>query len=102
MGQGSELVYISHPFSEKVFSAAQALRMALISPCAVGSFVAVTVLAASATITPSFTIRAAKGPPAALRTFSVARSMARFIKTGFGWLAILLLQLSDAKFRRTN
>jgi len=42
-----------------------------------GSFVAVTRLTPSATTWPSFTITAAKGPPAPVRTFSIPKAIAR-------------------------
>src|SRR5271165_6616482 len=93
MGHGSQLVYISQPLREKVPSAWQALRMALISPWAVGSLVVVTLFAPSPMIFPSLTITAAKGPPAPERTFSVASSMARCMKTGLGSIGIFTCSL---------
>src|SRR5215469_2584209 len=51
--------------------------MATTSACAVGSLVVVTRLTPSATIRPSFTITAAKGPPPPVRTFSLPSAIAR-------------------------
>src|SRR6266478_2478603 len=77
IGQGSHVVYRSQPESWKSPSLWQAARIATTSACAVGSFVAVTRLTPSATIWPSFTIIAAKGPPAPVRTFSIPKAIAR-------------------------
>src|SRR5216684_2002420 len=55
--------------------------MATISACAVGSLVAVTRLAPSAMMRPSFAMSAAKGPPWPERTFSKASAMARRMKS---------------------
>src|ERR1700758_2332895 len=65
-----------------------AARIALTSPCAVGSFVAVTEFAPSPTMRPSRTMTAPNGPPLADTTFSVARAIARRRNSGFGTLDI--------------
>src|SRR5580704_787272 len=88
MGQGSQLVYSAQPASEKVPRDLAAARMALTSPCAVGSFVVVTELAPSPTILPSRTTTAANGPPAAVRTLRVASAIARRRNSGLGWPGI--------------
>src|SRR5713226_1939811 len=56
--------------------------MATTSACAVGSFVGVTRFVPSAMMRSALTITAAKGPPLPERTFSSARAMARFMKSG--------------------
>src|SRR3974377_500735 len=90
MGQGSQLVDNSQPASENVLSALQAARIAQTSPWAVGSLVAVTMLAPSATIRPSRAMTAPKGPPLREITFSVASAMARRKYSGLGSRCILL------------
>src|SRR5271163_3616783 len=55
--------------------------MALTSACAVGSFAAVTRLTPVATTSPFLTTTAPKGPPAPLRTFSVASRTASCMKS---------------------
>src|ERR1700716_670428 len=85
------------PQSWKPPSAVHALRIATISPCAVGSFVAVTLLAPVATISPSRTITAPNGPPRPDVTFSVASAIALSIKT---WLPCIRLGILIARFAR--
>ncbi len=64
IGHGWPVVWISQPSNEKVPNLAHASRMAVISPCAVGSFVPTTRFHPSPTMVPSLTITAPKGPPA--------------------------------------
>src|ERR1700734_362360 len=62
--------------------------MALTSPCAVGSLVAVTVFTPSPTILPCCTMTAANGPPFPDSTLLVASAMARRRNSGLGSLKI--------------
>src|SRR5580704_17219350 len=88
MGQGSQLVYSAQPASEKVPRDLAAARMALTSPCAVGSFVVVTALAPSPTILPSRTTTAPNGPPAPVITLRVASATGLRSNSGSGWPGI--------------
>src|SRR5271154_5149086 len=85
------------PLSWKLPIAVHALRIATISPCAVGSLVAVTRLAPVATISPPRTMTAPKGPPRPDVTFSVASAIAFSIKTG---LPCIRLGILIARFTR--
>ena len=82
IGQGSHEVKISHPLRSKVPRRRVASLMALTSAWAVGSQSSVTLLAASATISPPRAITAPKGPPP-LRTLSSARVSALLISSSF-------------------
>src|SRR5512140_2990699 len=67
MGQGSQVVYITHPVRSMVPSAFAAARMALTSAWAVGSVVGHTVLWVQDTTLPSLTTAAPDGElPAAI------------------------------------
>src|SRR5271155_5763799 len=79
------------PLSWKLPIAVHALRIATISPCAVGSLVAVTRLAPVATISPPRTMTAPKGPPRPDVTFSVASAIAFSIKIGLPCIRLGIL-----------
>ena len=69
IGQGSQLVYNSHPDRSKFFSFALAARMASISAWAVGSQEVATRFVPSPIISPSLTTTDPKGPPSPSLTF---------------------------------
>src|SRR5271165_149991 len=76
IGHGSQVVNNSQPLSSKFLTDWQAVRIATISACAVGSRVAVTRFTPAAMIAPSLTTTAANGPPADERTFSSESAIA--------------------------
>src|SRR5271168_3397616 len=90
------------PVSRKLPSAVHALRIATISPCAVGSFVAVTRLAPVATISPSSTMTAPNGPPRPDVTFSVASAIAFSIKIGLPCIRLGILIARCARQESRN
>ena len=79
IGHGSQEVYMTQSESLKVSSLRQAALIADTSAWAVGSLLAVTLLAPVAMTSPSLTITAPKGPPPFL-TFSTEISIAICIK----------------------
>lgn len=72
-------------------SSRQALRMAVISAWAVGSLDEVTWLAPVATMWPSRTMTAPKGPPLPEVTFSTASAMAFSMKVGLPCIQVVIL-----------
>ena len=63
IGQGSPVVYISHPDKSYVFNFLQAFLIAIISPWQVQSLFLRTILWPFEIIFPSLTMTAPKGPP---------------------------------------
>src|SRR5271156_2281939 len=79
---------MSHSGNSKLCNFRQASRIATISACAVGSFVAVTQFTPSAIIFPSRTITVPNGPPRPERTFSSDNASARVIKLSHNGLGV--------------
>src|SRR5271154_5602042 len=90
------------PLSWKLPIAVHALRIATISPCAVGSFVAVTRLEPVAIIPPSRTMTAPNGPPRPDVTFSVASAIAFSIKIGLPCIRLGILIARVARQESRN